>query len=190
MMKKIGFLAAVLSLLVSASAVAQQPEGTLQAAVDLHPVIGLDGPSGVGFGFDVRGGYGMPMEGFTLVPEAVIGWNSFGGGEDVPGMDVSMSMFRMMAGARAVFEMDKLFPAAFAHFGYGSVSSTVTTDLPILGKTSMSSSSGTGLFELGGALDYALDENLLLGGHAGMNFMTATGGGSFLNIGATASYRF
>lgn len=48
----------------------------------------------------------------------------------------------------------------------------------------------TALIELGGALDYALDENFLIGGHTGLNFITASGGGTFLTLGAQASYRF
>lgn len=51
-------------------------------------------------------------------------------------------------------------------------------------------STSTAIVELGGALDYALNQNFTLGAHAGLNFMTASGAGSYLTLGAQAGYRF
>lgn len=189
-MKKLGFLVAVASLLCVTPALAQQ-EGAIQAAVDLHPVISLsDGAGdGVGFGFDVRGGYALQLEGLTLVPEGVLGYTWFGTGVD----EISMGLFRFMAGARAVFEAGGVIPSVYGHLGFGSLSTTV--EIPTFGffgggSTSFSDSTTTAVIDLGGALDFPVAENFLVGGHAGFNIVTAEGTLTFLNFGAQASYRF
>lgn len=188
-MKSIRFLVAALAVGFAAPAFAQQ-DGAFQAAVDLHPVIPLsDGAGeGVGFGFDVRPGYAMKMEGFSLVPEAVIGWNSFATGSDL----ASASLFRILGGARAVFGEGQVLPAAYAHVGFGSYSASVEIPplFPGMQTVTVDASTSTAIVELGGALDYALNQNFTLGAHAGLNFMTASGAGSYLTLGAQAGYRF
>lgn len=187
-MKSIRIMVAALAVGLAAPAFAQG--GAFQAAVDLHPVISLsgEGHEGVGFGFDVRPGYALKMEGFTLVPEAVIGWNSFGTPTDLS----SVSLLRILGGARAIFGEGQLLPSAFAHIGYGSLS--VSVEIPALfpgmSPITVEGSEDTAVIELGGALDYALSENLFLGAHAGFNFMTLEDAGSYLSLGVQAGYRF
>lgn len=167
---------------------AAQEEGKPQVAVDLHPVIGFDeGFDGFGFGFDVRGGYAMPMDGFKLIPEAVIGWNAFGTGVD----EVSASLLRFMGGARASFGDGDILPSVFAHIGYGSLSTTVDFgNLPGFNMGSVSASTGTGLLDIGAALDFLVTEQLFLGGHLAFNHLLAEGGGSYLTFGLQGTYGF
>jgi len=165
-------------------------QGNFQAAVDLHPIIPLNDNAGqnVGFAFDVRGGYAMPVGGITLVPELVVGWTSFGTGSP----DTSMTMVRVLGGARAVFGEGKLTPAALLHFGYGSLTASMEfpSGTPGAPGLEVEATDDTGVIELGGALDYAVTDNFFVGGHAGLNFLTAGDGATYLAVGAQLAYRF
>lgn len=190
MIRRIGVLAALCTVVMAGSAFAQAEGEGFQAGVDLHPVFGLsEGIDNLGFGFDVRGGYALQLEGLTLVPEGVLGYTWFGTGVD----EISMGLFRFMAGARAVFEAGGVIPSVYGHLGFGSLSTTV--EIPTFGffgggSTSFSDSTTTAVIDLGGALDFPVAENFLVGGHAGFNIVTAEGTLTFLNFGAQASYRF
>lgn len=188
MIKGLRLFVALCTVAMAGSAFAQGKEGEgLQAAVDLHPVFGLsEGIDHLGFGFDVRGGYALQLEGFTLVPEGVLGYTWFGTGVDA----VSIGLFRFMGGARAVFEAGGVIPSAYAHLGYGSVSTTMDMNFGVINLGTVSDSAGAFVMDFGGALDFPVAENFLLGGHAGFNVMSAEGTSTFLNFGAQASYRF
>jgi hypothetical protein len=188
MFQRFGLLVALCALTLAGSAWAQgQPGEQFQAAIDLHPVFGLSsGIDSLGFGFDVRGGYAMALEGFTLVPEGVLGYTWFGTGIE----DVSSGLFRFMGGARAIFEGGGgVIPSAYAHLGFGSLSFTQKVPFGLFAG-SYSASTSTAVLDFGGALDFPVAENLLMGGHAGFNVITAGGASTFLNFGAQASYRF
>lgn len=188
MFQRFGLLVALCALTLAGSAWAQgQPGEQFQAAIDLHPVVGLsEGIDNLGFGFDVRGGYAMALEGFTLVPEGVLGYTWFGTGVE----SVSLGLFRFMGGARAIFEAEGFIPSAFAHIGYGSFSATSNQKFGMIDLGSRTTSTGVFALDFGGALDFPVAENLLVGGHAGFNLMASDDTASFLSFGAQASYRF
>lgn len=186
-MEIVRILVAIFVLGVAAPALA---EGGFRAAVDLHPIIPIDDTGEtVGFGLDVRGGYAVTAGGLLLVPELVVGWNSFGTGDSRS----SMSMVRVLGGARTVFPVGdgRLMPAAVLHFGYGSLSARMELPGIVPGMVSVAEASDdTGVIEFGGALDYAALDNLLVGGHAGLNYLTLGEGALYLTLGAQATYRF
>lgn len=180
-MRKISLFAALfaLSILFAAPAASAQAEAESKfvGSVDLHPIIPFESGFGLGFGIDLRGGYPLQLDGFTLAPEGVLGWNSFG--VDGP---VSVSLLRFAAGARASFELDGgMTPSAFARLGYGSLRSSFM---------GFSASEGSGLLELGGALDFPVADQITVGGHLGFHHLFAGNGFSYLSLGAQLNFQF
>lgn len=189
----------IAALFVVASPALAQSESSDQGhvffAVDVHPLVGLADPiSGFGFGFDARVGYSLEMSPtMRILPEGVIGYSWLGSsdlGDDMFGasIDVSNGLFRVMGGARALFNPESsMRPSLFAHIGFGSFSTSVSST--VFGQSiSASDSTSTGILDLGGAVDFDLDENLTLGGHVGLNWITAGNAPTFLVFGLQGTY--